>query len=204
MSKPIPIGITSDAVSGATLFANRRDALAMWPKNSKVAELGVGFGGYTAEILSTVKPLQFDAYDLFNLHEIPMLWGKPSSEIFSGKTQREYYENKFKDAFSSGVLTAYPGDSSTQLSSRAPATYDVIYIDGDHTIKGAARDTLAAVRAIKSNGILVFNDYVVYDKAGEMYGVVHAVNDLCVNQGWRVLYLALQAEMFCDIALVRR
>lgn len=203
MSRPIPVPMPSAAVSGATIFANRRDALEVWPRGASVAELGVGFGGYSSQILSDASPSKFDAYDLFNLHEIPMLWGKPSSEIFNGKTQREYYESKFKDALHSGVLNIYPGDSSTQLQSRPAGTYDVIYIDGDHSIKGAARDTSAAVRAIKNNGILVFNDYVVYDKAGEMYGVVHAVNDLCLNHGWRVLYLALQTEMFCDIALVR-
>jgi len=177
--------------------------LTAWQHGAHVAELGVGFGGYSSQILSDAHPSKFDAYDIFNLHEIPMLWGKPSSEIFGGKTQQKYYEDKFKDALNSGIMNIYPGDSSTQLNSRPPETYDVIYIDGDHTIKGAAKDTAASLRAIKSNGILVFNDYVVYDKTGEMYGVVHAVNDLCVNHGWRVLYLALQSEMFCDIALVR-
>ena len=67
-----------------------------------------------------------------------------------------------------------------------------------------ARDTEVSIRKLKENGVLVFNDYIICDHvAGVAYGVVPVVNDLCVNHGWKVLFFALQRQLFCDIGLYR-
>jgi hypothetical protein len=205
MSLPFPLpALRAEHIKGAELFANREDALACWPKDSCVAEVGVALGTFTSHVIKNVRPRLFDAYDLFKLREIPTLWGKPTSEIFLGKTHRRFYEDKFASERSSGLLRIFEGDSSKELGKREQAFYDVIYVDADHAYDAVIRDTHASLKAIKPDGLLVFNDYVLYDKTGSKYGVVPVVNDLCVNHGWRVRYFALQREMFCDVALVRK
>lgn len=84
------------------------------------------------------------------------------------------------------------------------STYDVIYIDGDHSYEGVLRDADVSARKLKSNGILIFNDYIIFDHVlGDPYGVVPVVHEFCVNRGWQVLFFALQNQLFCDIALGR-
>lgn len=204
MRHPFPLPELSEAhVQGARLYANRVDALAAWPKNSCVAEIGVAFGGFSSLILREVCPVQFDAYDTFVLHRLETMWGKPTAETLGGKTHRQYYEDSFSDAISSGQVRVFEGDSSDSIARRDRDFYDLIYIDGDHSYAGVLRDTTAATAVLKPGGVLVFNDYILYDDTGSKYGVVPVVNDLCVNRGWTVKYLTLQSEMFCDIALVR-
>jgi SAM-dependent methyltransferase len=198
-----PPALRAEHVAQARLFANRVDALGSWPKGAHVAELGVAYGGFTDKILRRTEPARFDAFDLFRLHELEKLWNRPTTEIFEGKTQRRFYEDRFADEVASGRLRTFEGDSSAGIAARPPESYDVIYIDGDHSYPGVMKDAEAAIGALKPGGILVFNDYVLYDKTGGRYGVVPVVNALCVEKGWRVFYLALNREMFCDIALVR-
>jgi hypothetical protein len=186
----------------AQLFANRDDALVTWPKNGSVAELGVAFGSFTAQIIERVGPSRFDAFDTFVLHTLPSMWGKPIGEWLQGHpTHRAYYESRFAQQVRNSTLRVFEGDSSSNLKLQQLNSYDVIYIDGDHSFEGAKKDADAALKALKPGGMLVFNDYVCYDSSGGEYGVMPVVQDLCINHGWRLRYLALQHKMFCDIAL---
>jgi hypothetical protein len=38
------------------------------------------------------------------------------------------------------------------------STYDVIYIDGDHSLDGVTSDAYVSARKLKSDGVLVFNE----------------------------------------------
>lgn len=200
---PHPVSLTEDCLKDAKLYGSRADSIKSWRKHTRIAELGVAAGWFTRQVLEVVQPALFDAYDTFRLHEIPMLWGQESSKILENKTHLDYYQEKFKGHVEEGTLRTFKGDSSTELSKRENEFYDLIYIDGNHSYEGVKRDTAAALKTIRTDGMLVFNDYVFYDKTGNMFGVVPVVNDLCVNHGWRVVYLALQQEMFCDIAITR-
>ncbi len=198
-----PTELRTEHLTDALLYANRVDALACWPSESCVAEVGVAFGTFTAQVFRHVRPRLFDAYDIFRLHEIEVLWGKPAAEVFDGKQHKAYYEDRFSSEISRDRLRVFEGDSSVELSKRRSSFYDVIYVDGDHSYSGVIRDAQASARVLKPGGMLVFNDYILYDKTGNKYGVVPVVNDLCDKEGWTLRYLALQREMFCDVALVR-
>ena len=83
-------------------------------------------------------------------------------------------------------------------------SYSLIYIDGDHAYEGVMRDTQVAIRKLRRDGLLIFNDYIVFDHlSGQRYGVVLVVNDLCVNHGWRITFFSLHHQMFCDVGLCR-
>jgi precorrin-6B methylase 2 len=102
------------------------------------------------------------------------------------------------------VVETYSGDSSKTLKLQPDKSFDLIYIDGSHTYEGVLADTIEAIRIVEQNGILIFNDYTMYDHyLGHRYGVVEVVNQLVHQTNFKVFAFALQADMFCDIALRR-
>ena len=82
--------------------------------------------------------------------------------------------------------------------------FDFIYLDADHSYDGVTTDIAIAKHKIVYDGYLIFNDYT-YWSAMECtdYGVVHAVNNLCLDEDWEFVYFALQSRMYCDVAIRR-
>ncbi len=196
--------IAPDQVASARLYANRAEmVLALQkrlPKNPVICEVGVALGDFSEFLLSVLHPRDFIGMDLFGLHELEILWGRPTSEIFGGKTHAEY----FRERFAAHPVRVFEGDSAAALASLPDASIDLIYIDGDHSYDGVKRDTAQAIKKVKPDGLLIFNDYIMYDHLqGGEYGVVPAVNELINESDWRVVGFALQHSMFCDIALQR-
>jgi hypothetical protein len=197
--RPLP----QESVRDGRLFANRRELIAglhLRP-SPVVVEIGVAFGDFSNYLVDTLAPSQFVGLDTFELHKVPTLWGEPSSKFFNGTTHLEHYESRMAMAASKTKLRIVQGDSSAEMSRFPDAYFDLIYIDGDHTHEGVVRDADISVRKVTRNGVLVFNDYIMYDHlGGAPFGVVPVVNDLC-NNGWRVVGFAFHESMFCDIAL---
>jgi hypothetical protein len=80
----------------------------------------------------------------------------------------------------------------------------MIYIDAHHSYEAVRQDAANAKAKLKGNGILIFNDYTMYDHVNRgPYGVVQAVNELVVLEDWQVIGFALQSQMFCDVAIRR-
>ncbi|WP_171892259.1 class I SAM-dependent methyltransferase [Mesorhizobium erdmanii] len=199
-----PLSLVQEHVEKARIFATREDALATLPRGGKFAEIGVAFGDFSEHVLRTLEPTRFDAFDIFRLHEVETIWGRPSVETFRGQTHRQFYEGRFAGEVASGRMRIFEGDSSHLMAQQRDEFYDIIYIDGDHTLEGVLRDAEVAARKLSKDGYLVFNDYIMADHASNSpYGIVQVVNWLCANMGWRVHYLALQRMLFCDICLVR-
>jgi Methyltransferase domain len=189
---------------GAVLYADRVRALEALPRGGVVAEIGVALGDFSQAMLTYLAPCRFDAFDLFKLHEAQSFWGRSSADWFGGLSHRTQYERRFADEIAAGKLHIHEGDSSQEMDKQPDSTYNAIYIDGDHTPEGVMRDAEISARKLKSDGILIFNDYIIFDHTvGVPYGVVPVVNEFCVNRGWRVLFFALQNHLFCDIALRR-
>jgi hypothetical protein len=207
-SLPIRIDVPAplqEHVDGAALYADRISALEALPRGGVVAEIGVALGDFSQAILDRLAPRLFDAFDLFKLHEVKSFWGRLPADYFGGLSHRAHYERRFADEIAAGKLRIHEGDSSFEMGKQPVSTYDVIYVDGDHTYDGVMRDAAVSARKLKSNGVLIFNDYIMFDHVlGVPYGIVPVVNDFCVNHGWQVLFFALQDQLFCDIALRRR
>lgn len=199
--------LRSEHVSRAAgFFANREDMVRhLAHPATNIAEIGVALGDFSAFLMEAYQPKTFVGFDMFTLHEFEKVWFTPSEEIFKGKTHLEYYNERFKDA-SCQVLTEV-GSSQELLSQYPDQHFDMIYVDGDHRPEPVQRDAEIASRKVKSNGTLIFNDYIMFDpfaeRADANYGVVQAVNRLCVNEGWKVVGFALHHVLFCDIALRR-
>ena len=106
------------------------------------------------------------------------------------------------------VLTLHKGDSAEVLSIFPDHYFDWIYIDADHSLASVKRDTAVAVRKIKPDGLLFYNDYTMgdhhYPDGFYPYGVIYVVNDLCLHHGFEMIGFSFHCEMYCDVALRRR
>jgi hypothetical protein len=198
-----PLPLLQKHVEGATLYADRDAALVHLPKFCNFAEIGVGYGGFSEEVKKVLRPSLFDAYDLFQWHHIPVIWGKPSADTLKGKTHREFYEGRFAADIREARMRVFEGDSSTLMENQPDRFYDVIYVDGDHELEGVWRDAQVAMRKLKDDGYLIFNDYIMFDQ-GVPYGIVQVANFLCVKLDWRVEYFALHGGMYCDMCVRRK
>lgn len=191
----------------AKLFASKYSLISSFQerlKDGTIAEIGVAYGDFSEYMINTLQPKRFDAYDLFSWTSDEVVWGKECKEKFDGKTHLEFFNQRFKSLIDDKKMFVFQGDSSSNLQN-SDISYDMIYIDGDHSVDGVRRDAFSALSKLNGNGILIFNDYILYDHfTGTEYGVIHVVNDLCVNHGLRVTGFALANHMFCDISLERQ
>ena len=164
------------------MFASRYDYIASLPKGGTCVEVGVGRGDFSAYILETVKPQKLYLIDKnFAKHAI--------QQRFSGNS----------------IVTCLDGQSAEMLAKLPDAYFDWIYIDAGHSYKDVRADATVATRKVKPNGLLIFNDFIVWShNEGIPYGVVHTVNEMCVNEGWGMVALCLHDNMYCDVALKRR
>jgi hypothetical protein len=191
-----------DHFNNARAFFDRSDMLlAMRPeKGLVIGEVGVGDGRFSRFLIEHMRPRHFVAIDLFDLHEKPELWGRPPETVFGTRTHRAFYTEQFPDV--ADRMTVLQGQSHECLAGLPDDMFDILYIDADHTYESVRRDAAAGASKVKLGGLLVFNDYTLYDHLGEMpYGVVQAVNELIVATRWKVVGFSLQHHMYCDIAL---
>lgn len=190
-------------VDQTRFFATRSDMVSALGKlNGVVAELGVAAGEFSQFMMDTLVPKKFVAIDLFDMHKNPIIWGRPSTELFNNMTQLDFFKDRF--AKYGSRVTTDAGLSYEVLEKYEDKTFDLIYIDAGHDYESVTRDAEVSARKLKADGLIVFNDYVLYDPFGEgPYGVVQAVNEMVVAGSWRVVGFALQHSMFCDIAVKR-
>ena len=95
-------------------------------------------------------------------------------------TQLEHYRRKFADRGSQVVIEV--GMSQQNLAKYPDKSFDLIYIDGDHSYASVKQDTNISKTNLTDNGIIIFNYYIMYDYVNGMtYGVVRSVNELVIN-----------------------
>jgi hypothetical protein len=70
--------------------------------------------------------------------------------------------NTFKNNLSDNLdkINIFKGFSDDILPSLEKETYDIIYIDGDHTAEAAFKDGVNSFPLLKSGGIMIFDDYL--------------------------------------------
>jgi SAM-dependent methyltransferase len=176
--------VADDAVADCRVFANRHLAVESLPKGGIVAEVGTQTGHFANHIFKVARPSQLHLFDL-------------SLEWFDSGLLVEPIHD--------GSVQIHLGDSATELSKFPAEHFDWLYIDGDHSYRGVTRDIAQAVRTVKRDGLLVFNDYTVWSPLEACnYGVLKAVNELVNSGEWEFVYIALHPWGYHDAALRRR
>jgi hypothetical protein len=177
--------LTDKHLKNCRLLPDREAVLQQMKVGGIAAEVGVQEGEFSRRIIQICQPAELHLVDIhlqaYAIHE------------------------KFEPEIDAGVVRLHEGDSATIINKFADNYFDFIYIDADHSYKGAKRDIQAAKTKIKENGFLLFNDYTYWSPGECMpYGVIQAVNELCVDDDWEIIYFALAGYMYCDVALKRR
>jgi hypothetical protein len=198
--------LSAEHIRDARLYANRGDQIASLPvpQGGKVAEIGVWRATFSKTLVTTLRPREFLAFDIFTGHTEKEWNGQTGHELFEGLTHRQFYEKEMTPLLNgTTTMTIVEGDSRQTLRNFTDQSFDLVYVDGDHHYEAVKADAQLAVDMVKPSGFLVFNDYLLIDHGHAAYGVVPVVNDLVVNQGWRIVGYALDWHLYCDIALQR-
>ena len=160
-------------------YNNRIDMIhALVPSNGSYCEIGVFKGEFTKELMK-LEPTKLLLLDIF---EGTCGSGDQDGNNFENINLNESYEI-LKNTYSNNPeVFILKGDSSTLLSNENDNTFDMIYIDGDHSYEGCKKDLLEAYKKVKNGGWLMGHDYEMnMDKAKTFYnfGVSKAVDEFC-------------------------
>jgi hypothetical protein len=107
--------IPQESLSDARLHSGRCAmiaALAPRWQGGAVCEPGVGMGDFSAFLLDSLRPARFDAYDIFTLHKLKSMWGKPMKELLDGRTHRDFCALRFADRIADGTMRLFEGDGA--------------------------------------------------------------------------------------------
>lgn len=204
-----PAPLDPKRFSATRIFSDRqemiRGLMSRLPLRPRVIEVGIGLGDFSAFILDTLSPSQFVAIDLFRMHELEWLWGRRTTEIFSGLTHEQFFRNRFSSQIDRGQVKVLSGTSWDLLASLADSAFDLVYVDAGHDFASVMKDLEASLGCLAPKGVIVANDYTLYDPYLDVvYGVVQAVNRFVLDRDFIVEGFALEPNMFCDIAISRR
>ena len=175
--------LADEHVRRCIVVPDRLALLERLPKGGVVAEVGTLHGEFARDILRITEPHELHLIDHEAHPDVLTLTEDPSLRA------RVHFHHQ---------------DSAEALETFPDQYFDWIYIDAQHAYDGVKRDVDVARRKVKDGGLLVFNDYIVWSYVEmEPYGVVAAVNELCTEDKWEMIYLALPSHMYCDVALRR-
>jgi predicted O-methyltransferase YrrM len=164
------------------VFASRESMLRSFAKRKVWAEVGTYEGAFARQIEEICAPVELNLIDM------------------------DFSRLRLKRYVTQGDIVRFHEGASNQILSSFPDEYfDCIYIDANHDLSSVAKDVDVARSKIKSDGLLIFNDYIIFSHADMApYGTVPVVNALCNEDNWEMVAFVLQAKMYCDVALRRR
>lgn len=168
------------------LFETRNEMISIIPKGGIIAELGVFKGEFSKKIDEICQPKELVLIDIWEGDSVYS--GDVDGNHKDGK--KEYYtanqvyditvENT-KDCKSKITIIK---KSTDILESYEDNTFDMIYIDADHSYDGVKKDLELSYRKVKNGGYIMGHDYEQnFEKTNNVYnhGVKKAVDEFCIN-----------------------
>ncbi len=178
--------LASQHIQNCRLLVSREELLKTLPKNSICAEIGIFEGYFSEEILKCVQPKKLH---LIEIHE-PFM-----NEVME----------RLEPLAQPGQITPHIGNSYDLLEEFEDNYFDWIYIDGNHSYEYVKKELLVAKRKVKTDGLILLNDYLLYDHINKYrMGVVDATNEFCLEYDYELIYLAFHPQMYCDVVLRKR
>jgi lipopolysaccharide biosynthesis glycosyltransferase len=159
--------------------------------NPKIVEIGV-FRGDFLDFL--VKNCSFESIDAIDLFEgVTCSGDADGNNVVYYDVGKSYLElvNKYKNVLN---VRMHKTNSITFLQSQEDDTYDIIYIDGDHSYNGVKNDLVNAYNKIKNGGYIMGHDYEMnMEKTKNVYefGVKRAVDEFCITHNQQIISKAL-------------
>ena len=172
-----------ELLTECTLLRTREELLARLPRHGIIGEVGTLYGDFAVQIMHYCQPRELHIIDIgFN----------------NLRRENEAALRAYGCRFHQGM--------SWEAIGRFPDRYfDVLYIDADHSFDAVVKDLDQASRAVREDGLIICNDYTLWDVwSSRPYGVIQAVNSLANKRRLPFIYFALQASGYYDVALKNR
>ena len=178
------------------VLPQRFNLLQKLPKNAVGAEIGVLGGDWSAKLIKHTEPEKLILIDTFCSNDYP------HHNRFTKKTHFDFIKKRFEEH---SFVECVQGISWDCMKVYPENYFDWIYIDAAHDYGSVKKDLKEAIKVLKRNGIIILNDYIMYDHfTKEEYGVVQATNEFLIENDYEMLYLALHPNMFCDLLIKKR
>lgn len=188
--------ILPQLVKNGKLLANRAQILELLDKSSIGLEIGTLAGDFADEMLQIVKPKELHLIDKFNNDD----W--PHKKRFTKENHKDFISDRFLSEIEQGKVIIHHGYSDRELPKLSDNYFDWIYIDGDHRYEAVKKDLEQSLLKIKSDGLIILNDFTLNDPwGGQNFGVIPATYEFCNNNKWEIIYFALEHNMCCDVVL---
>jgi lipopolysaccharide biosynthesis glycosyltransferase len=183
-----------NSMSSLKIFDTRNEMLKYYCDEftqPSLLEIGVFKGDFLDYLVRSCNIGSIDAVDLFQGDTCSGdVDGNNVVYYNVGKSYTELCE-KYKDI---AKVHLYKSDSSSYLDKQADNTYDIIYIDGDHSYNGVKNDLASSYKKIKNGGYIMGHDYemnMAKAKNSYNFGVKQAVDEFCGAYGQLIIAKAL-------------
>ena len=153
----------------------------------KILELGVFKGEFLDYMVENLDYGSIEGVDLFNGIVDSGDEDGNNVEYVDLVKQHILLNDKYRDNENVNVYKTY---TSIYLGNQPDNTYDIIYVDADHSYEGARTDILLAHQKIKPGGLIMGHDYEMnMDKAKTFYhfGVRQAVDEYCEGYNQEII-----------------
>jgi hypothetical protein len=171
------------------LFDTRDEMVqTLVPKGGKYAEVGVFEGRFSDKLCKILFPNHLVLLDRFE--GMCESGDQDGNNVRTADLNRVYTELMKHMSLYPDMMTVMKGDSSQLLETFPDDSFDMIYLDGDHSYEGVKKDLLVSYRKIKNRGMLMGHDYEMnMKKARTVYhfGVKQAVDEFCETHNQTIL-----------------
>jgi lipopolysaccharide biosynthesis glycosyltransferase len=177
------------------IFETRKDMLKYYCEKltspPKILEIGVFKGDFLEYLVQNCKFSSIDAIDLFE--GTTCSGDADGNNVVYHNVGKSYLEllEKYKGMPN---IKIHKSNSIRFLQNQEDNTYDIMYIDGDHSYNGVKQDLTNAFSKIKNGGYIIGHDYEMnMKKAKNVYnfGVKQAVDEFCTMYNQTIISKAL-------------
>lgn len=169
-------------LANCVVLPSRQEMLGRLPKGGIVAELGVAEGDFTKDILALNGPSKLHLVDIWD-----------SGSIRYGEPQRQRVLERYSKEIEEGRVQIDRGLSIKVGTSYSDGYFDWVYIDTDHSYSTTLEELRLYSRKVKSGGYLAGDDFAYLSKNSyTKFGVIEAVYQFCVEEGWEFAFLSME------------
>jgi hypothetical protein len=173
---------------GCELLPTREALLEHMPKGGMAAEFGVDHGAFSETILRICAPQRLFLVDMW------------SESRFAAGLQT--VSAKFTGNPAVEIVQADSVTAMRRLAQIFPQSFDWVYIDTTHAYRETSTELPAAAALLRPGGYICGDDHCTGNVMTPVpYGVIEAVQEFCVRDGWRYRYLTMDRMGHSSFAL---
>jgi len=186
-----PFSLPRKHLKNTTVVPDRYSLLDAVPADGRVAELGVNEGDFSEAILERTSPETLFLVD-------------PWASQRYGEEKFQAVKERFADGRAADSVRLERVRSDTFLEDVEPGFLDWVYIDTTHSYEQTRTELVLAADAVRDDGIIAGHDYTAGNPPKcATYGVIPAVHEFCVSEGWEMRYITLETPGHNSFALTK-